>query len=325
MKKLPLSSPAFQYVEKAFGEWLDVLGYAKQTADRLPVHAREFMHELEGEGITQVERIEPTHFRRHYQRLQQRMNERDGGALGAATLNKHRQALVLFADYLRKVGRQALPWIELQAQEVEDRDLEVLSVAQVRKLFAIAAEAGEQAGKWSEALAQRDRALLVVFYACGLRRNEGWHLDVGDVDLDRKLVHVRKGKARKERYVPFNDTNARYLGEYMHEGRLQLLRSRNEGALFVTVNGKRQGDQSLALRLEQLQLRSDDERMKERPITLHGLRHSIATHLLQGGMSLEKIARFLGHSSLESTQIYTHLSAEASAKADLTEDDGNVQ
>lgn len=316
MKKLPLSSPAFQYVEKSFGEWLDVLGYAKQTADRLPIHAREFMHELEDSGIRSIEAIEAKHFAQHYQHLQQRMNERDGGALGASTLNKHRQALILFAEYLRKVGRQVLPWIELQAQEVEDRELEVLSVEQIRKLFAITSEPYDDTGnmhKYGEMLAQRDRALLVVFYACGLRRNEGYHLDVGDVDLDRKCVHVRKGKARKERFVPFNDTNARYLSEYIHEGRLQLLRSRNEGALFVTVNGKRQGDQSLAIRLEQLQLRSDDQRMKERPITLHGLRHSIATHLLQSGMSLEMIARFLGHSSLESTQIYTHLKEEADA------------
>ncbi len=320
MKKLPLSSPAFQYVEKAFGEWLDVLGYAKQTADRLPIHAREFMHELEESGIRSIEAIEPKYFQQHYQRLQQRMNERDGGALGAATLNKHRQALILFADYLRKIGRQALPYIELQAQEVDDRDLEVLSVEQIRKLFALCSDDNEHVANLpavGRALAQRDRALLVVFYACGLRRNEGYHLDVGDVDLDRKCIHVRKGKARKERYVPFNDTNARFLSEYIHEGRLQLLRSRNEGALFVTVNGRRQGDQSLAIRLEQLQLRSDDERMKERPITLHGLRHSIATHLLQGGMSLEKIARFLGHSSLESTQIYTHLAEEAEAHGNV--------
>jgi integrase/recombinase XerD len=161
--------------------------------------------------------------------------------------------------------------------------------------------------KWSEAIAQRDRVLLVIFYGCGLRRNEGYHLDVGDVDLDRKCVHVRKGKARKERFVPFNATNARYLEEYIHEGRLQLIRSKTEGALFVTVNGKRQSTESMVVRLQEIQRRSDDERMKERPITLHGLRHSIATHLLQGGMSLEKIARFLGHSSLESTQIYTHL------------------
>jgi len=316
MKKLPLSSPAFQYVERSFGEWLDVLGYARTTADRLPIHAREFMHELEESGIRSIEAIEPKHFAQHYQHLQQRMNERDGGALGASTLNKHRQALILFASYLRKVGRQVLPWIELQAQEVEDRELEVLSVEQIKILFTMCEDphaAHYTMKNYAEALAHRDRALLVVFYACGLRRNEGYHLDVGDVDLDRKCVHVRKGKARKERFVPFNDTNARYLSEYIHEGRLQLLRSRNEGALFVTVNGKRQGDQSLAIRLEQLQLRSDDQRMKERPITLHGLRHSIATHLLQSGMSLEMIARFLGHSSLESTQIYTHLKEEADA------------
>lgn len=310
MKKLPLSSPAFQYVEKAFGEWLDVLGYARTTADRMPIHAREFMHYLEGAGITQIERIEPKHFQDHYQRLQQRMNERDGGALNGATLNKQRQALLLLADYLRKSARQPLPGIELQAQQVEDKALEVLSVEQMRTLFAITSEPNDAAGnmaKWSEAIAQRDRVLLVIFYGCGLRRNEGYHLDVGDVDLDRKCVHVRKGKARKERFVPFNATNARYMEEYIHEGRLQLIRSKTEGALFVTVNGKRQSTESMVVRLQEIQRRSDDERMKERPITLHGLRHSIATHLLQGGMSLEKIARFLGHSSLESTQIYTHL------------------
>jgi integrase/recombinase XerD len=316
MKKLPLHSEAFQYVERAFGEWLDVLGYAGSTAGRAPIHARELMHWLEEHGVKSIEAIEAKHIQEHYRELQQRMNQRDGGALNAATLNKHRQALVLFAQYLRKVARQTLPHIELQALTIEDKQLEVLSVEQVRKLFAIAGEAGEQAGKWSEALAQRDRVLLVIFYGCGLRRNEGYHLDVGDVDLDRKLVHVRKGKARKERFVPISAASVRHLDEWIHEGRLQLIRSKTEGALFVTVNGKRQSTESMVVRLQEIQRRSDDERMRERPITLHGLRHSIATHLLQGGMSLEKIARFLGHSSLESTQIYTHLAEE---------EHGNVQ
>lgn len=314
MKKLPLNSPAFQYVEKSFGEWLDVLGYAPHTLYSMPVHAREFLHGLEQQGIMQVERIEAKHFRDHYRHLQQRMNERDGGALGAGSLNKHRQALELFANYLRKVARQPLPWIGLPAQRVEDRDMEVLSVEQVRTLFAIASEPytdTKNMARYGEALAQRDRALLVVFYGCGLRRSEGHHLDVGDVDLDRKTVHVRKGKGRKERFVPFNGTNARYLEEYIHEGRLQLLKDRTEGALFVSMQGRRQSSESLHVRLKELQQRSDDQRMKERPIGLHGLRHSIATHLLDGGMGLEKIARFLGHSSLGSTQIYTHLKEEA--------------
>ena len=316
MKRLAISSPAFQYVEKAFGEWLDVLGYVAHTVKRTPVLVREFMHWLEQEGVTRIEAIEPKHFQDHYRYVQQRMNERDGGALGASAINKHRQALVLFASYLRKSARQMLPHIELQAQTIEDKELEVLTVEQIKKLFALPVELYENNGTYStyaEALAQRDRALLVIFYGCGLRRNEAHHLDVGDVDLDRKMVHVRKGKARKERFVPTSATSARHLEEYIHEGRLQLLRSRSEGALFVTTFGKRMGDQTMANRIEAVQRMSDDERMKERPITLHGLRHSIATHLLQSGMSLEKIARFLGHSSLESTQIYTHL------------EDGNVR
>lgn len=317
MKKLVIESPAFQYVERAFGEWLDVLGYVQHTVKRTPIHVREFMHWLEQHGVKSIEAIEAKHFQDHYNYVQQRMNERDGGALGAATLNKHRQALILFAQYLRKSARQPLPHIELRAQVIEDKALEVLTVEQVRKLFALPVELYEQVGgnyaKLAEQMAQRDRALLVIFYGCGLRRNEAHHLDVGDVDLDRKLVHVRKGKARKERFVPISASGCRFLDEWIHEGRLQLLRSRNEGALFVTTLGKRMGDQTMANRMEAVQRMSDDERMKERPITLHGLRHSIATHLLQGGMSLEKIARFLGHSSLESTQIYTHI------------DDGNVR
>ncbi len=309
MKKLPLSSPAFQYVERSFGEWLDVLGYSSKTIYGLPIHVREFLHALESEGITQVERIEPKHFHEHYRRMQQRMNQRDGGALNGNSLNKHRQALITFAEYLRKSARQPLPWIELRAQPAEDRDLQVLRVEQVRMLFAMTSEPYDAA--MGDALAQRDRALLVIFYGCGLRRNEGLHLDVGDVDLDRKVVHVRKGKGHKQRMVPINGESARMLEEYMYEGRLKLLASRTEGAFFISMRGMRQGDQSIALRLEGLQLRSDDVRMREHPITLHGLRHSIATHLLHGGMSLEKIARFLGHSSLESTQIYTHLKEEA--------------
>jgi integrase/recombinase XerD len=261
-----------------------------------------------------LERIEPKHFQDHYQRLQQRMNERDGGALAARTLNTHRQSLVLFANYLRKVARQPLPHIELRAQAIEARDLEVLSVDQVRQLFALPVELYEDNGnygRYAEPMAQRDRALLVIFYGCGLRRNEARHLDVGDVDLDRKLVHVRKGKARKERFVPISTTSVRHLEEWIVEGRSQLLKDRKEGALFITTFGKRMGDQTMANRMEAVQRMTDDQRMKEPPITLHGLRHSIATHLLQSGMSLEKIARFLGHSSLESTQIYTHLLEEA--------------
>jgi integrase/recombinase XerD len=97
------------------------------------------------------------------------------------------------------------------------------------------------------------------------------------------------------------------LEEWVYDYRPQIVGTKNEGAFFISQRGKRMDTQSMALRLKMLQERSDDIALKEKNVRLHVLRHSIATHLLQNGMSLEKIGRFLGHSSLESTQVYTHL------------------
>jgi len=156
-------------------------------------------------------------------------------------------------------------------------------------------------------LAIRDRAILAIFYACGLRRNEGYHLNLSDIDLDRRVIHVRKGKNHKQRLVPFNHHSAQLLENYRLEGRSAILcgAASNQPAFFVTARGTRLQSQSIALRLRRMQQRTNDEQIQAIPIHLHLLRHSIATHLLQRGLKMEQIAQFLGHSTLEATQIYT--------------------
>ena len=98
-----------------------------------------------------------------------------------------------------------------------------------------------------------------------------------------------------------------YLQDYVFDYRPTLNKDKREEAFFISSRSKRMDAQSIALRLKLLQHRSNNIELQQKNIRLHVLRHSIATHLLQNGMSLEKISRFLGHSSLESTQIYTHL------------------
>ena len=147
-------------------------------------------------------------------------------------------------------------------------------------------------------------------YGCGLRRNEGYHLDLSDINLDRKILYVRKGKAYKERIVPFNSTNAKYIEQYIYDARPQLIKNGKQNAFFITKRGRRMQAQSMAIRLKLIQQRSDNNALKQKGVRLHVLRHSIATHLLQNGMDIENISRFLGHSSLESTQVYTHLMEE---------------
>ena len=152
----------------------------------------------------------------------------------------------------------------------------------------------------------RDKAVLSVFYGCGLRRNEGVNLNVDDIYFDEKLLHVRKGKGNKERLVPLNEAVLKHLELYVYDGRPELA-NKNETALLIGKKSARLMGNGCYRRLKSLQQKSESITLKQKEISLHTLRHSIATHLLQAGMSLESIAEFLGHSSLESTQIYTHV------------------
>lgn len=305
MKNLPIKSQAFQYVEKSFREWLDVLGYASSTVYGLPNHIREFFYWMEQNGKTQITQIDVPEIKNYYEQLKARGNTRRGGGLRNSYLNKHLQALYKFAEYLRQSGRLILPYLNIEWETDDTREIVWLTQEEIKDLYK--ATEGYNEGTPLEPFNARDRAMLTIFYGCGLRRNEGYSLDVSDINFDRQILHVRKGKAYKERFVPFNKTNAKYLQDYMYDARPQIVKDKKEEAFFISQRGVRMQSQSMSLRLKLLQQRTDNLTLQQKDVRLHVLRHSIATHLLQNGMKLDKIGRFLGHSSLESTQVYTHL------------------
>jgi site-specific recombinase XerD len=137
----------------------------------------------------------------------------------------------------------------------------------------------------------RNAALLELVYACGLRSAVAVGLDLADVDLDREQVHVR-GKGGKERLVPLGEEAAWRLGRWLRDGRPHLARGACD-ALFLSVRGRRLDTSSL-------------RRLFPHP---HRLRHAYATHLLEGGADLRTIQELLGHASLSTTQIYSHVDA----------------
>ncbi len=305
MKQLPIQSESFQYIEKSFKEWLDILGYAPSTVYQLPIHVREFFHYLETKGIVHITQITTPIIKTYYKALKQRSNQRQGGGLSNGYLNKHLQALYKFMEYLRQSGRMELAYLNLSREEKNSKTIHPLTIEEIQELYNTTDKhAGDTK---NEALAARDKAMLTIFYGCGLRRNEGFYMDLSDINFDTKVLHVRKGKNYKERFVPFNKRSSQILQEYVYDYRPYFQKSKGVESLFISMRGKRMGGQSLAIRLKLLQQRSDDIVLNQKDINLHLLRHSIATHLLGAGMSLEKIANFLGHSSLESTQVYTHL------------------
>jgi integrase/recombinase XerD len=314
MKSLPLKNESFQYLERSFKEWLDILGYAPSTVYQLPHYIHEFLHYLEQKQISKITQLEPMHFTNHFENLKTRTNQRrSGGGLSNNSLNKYLQGLYKFAQYLRESARVEIPSLKINWENKDTQEIEYLSQEEIKELFKVAAQTLTVTGKavknngFFEAAASRDVAMLTIYYSCGLRRNEGYHVDLSDINLDQKILHVRKGKNYKERFVPFNKASQKALENYIYDHRPNLVKHQTENALFISQRGKRMKSQSMALRLKLLQHRSENLELKEKNVRLHVLRHSIATHLLQNGMRLENISQFLGHSSLESTQIYTHL------------------
>jgi len=319
VKKLILQNVSYRYLEQSFKEWLDVQGYAESTVYRLPQHVRELLHYLEAQEIQSIKKLTTKQIEQYYQKLKERSNQRRGGGLSNGHLNKHIQALRRFTEYLRKVGRLEIPEINLRDEETESKII-YLTEEEINLLFKATREKPEKKPNTSEtvleAIQSRDRAMLAIFYGCGLRRTEGVSLDVGDINFDRSILHVRKGKNYRERLIPISKTNLKYLTEYVYDHRPELTKGSKTEALFIAYSTtKRMQGQSLFIRLKNLQYQTGNADLIEKEIGLHTLRHSIATHFLQAGMKLESISRFLGHSSLESTQIYTHVAGIPIEKA----------
>ena len=261
MKQLPIKSQSFQYVEKSFREWLDVLGYAPSTVYGLPNYVRELFYWLEREGHHQINQIDVPLIKSYYEQLKTRSNQRRGGGLSNSYLNKHLQALYKFAQYLRQSGRLLLPELDIDWETDDTQTIEYLTQEEIQQLYA--ATYGYNEGTKLEPFNARDRAMLTIFYGCGLRRNEGYHLDLSDINFDRQLIHVRKGKAYKERFVPFNKTNAKYLQEYVYDARPLIINDPKEDAFFISQKSNRMNSMSKAIRLRILQHRTDNSELQQ--------------------------------------------------------------
>jgi integrase/recombinase XerD len=328
MLSLEIKSQQHNYLLKSYQEYLQILGYANPTVQSWPIHVREFLHYIEINNVQSVLNINSSHITDFISYIKQRANKRYkacpngssgwGTALSSSSINKIINAVNVFIKFLNSTGKYIVETTVHRAEENIGERI-ILTVAEVKQLYEATFLPHREN---SIAIGQRDRAIIAVFYGCGLRRSEGKQLNITDIDLNKRLLFVRKGKGNKQRYVPIAAKHLQDIKDYLQEGREWFLLSNDSNdmwqskrhgkplkkknnaddtAFFVSIFGNRMNE--FYQRLEQMKLRAEITKQ----VTLHGLRHSIATHLLQSGMDIEEIAKFLGHASLASTQIYTHI------------------
>lgn len=216
------------------------------------------------------------------------------------TLQRKAACIRSFYRHLRREGLiEGDPTAELRLRSRERRLPRVLSRDEVARLLAEVAAAG------ADPLALRDRAILELMYASGLRVSETVALTGSDVDVDERLLRVL-GKGSKERLVPFGTAAADALQSYLARGRPQLVGIAVQSRLFVNARGSQLTRQGLHKIVAGHARRAG---LAGR-MTPHTLRHSFATHLLAGGCDLRSLQEMLGHADLATTQLYTHLSSD---------------
>ena len=187
------------------------------------------------------------------------------------------------------------PALLLQSRRLEQHLPEVLSVEEIDRMIECIDTAG--------ATGLRNRAIIETLYGCGLRVSELVNMELSNIDFQEQILLVR-GKGRKERLVPMSPTSLQAINVYMASERALLdVKHGEEGFVFLNVRGRRMTRQMVFIMLRQVAADAGITRT----ISPHTLRHSFATHLLEGGANLRAIQQMLGHESLATTEIYLHL------------------
>jgi integrase/recombinase XerC len=224
------------------------------------------------------------------------------GGAARSTVARRSAAARTFLGWATRTGRIAVdPSLRLAAPARASRLPEVLKQAQAAALLDVAAVASDD----EDPMHLRDRAALELLYASGIRVGELVALDIDDVDLSGGVARVM-GKGGKERTVPFGGPAGAAVEAWLRRGRPQVVTDASGPALFLGRRGRRADPRQVRSALHALL-----EHVPDAPdISPHGLRHSAATHLLEGGADLRLVQELLGHASLATTQIYTHVSVD---------------
>lgn len=282
-----------QAIIQSFNNYLYQVGYSEGTRQMLPALVGEFLRQQQ---ITDISYIEQEKVKSFYEWLQVRPLKKRAGALSDMMIQHYVYALKTFFSWAEVTGLiDYNPISGMKFRRAAKNTREPLSIQEITRLF-------ESAGTLKE------RVVLHLFYSCGLRRSEGEALNTSDIHYREQLLYVREGKGARRRVVPLTERVATDMQAYYLQDRCgsMVKQVKDEDAFMLNQRGRRLQGRGYLKILNRL---TDKAGISEE-ITLHHLRHSIATHLLQGGMSLEYVRDFLGHECLESTQIYARPAAE---------------
>jgi len=280
-----------------------VLNYAPGTLHRTEIYLRHFALYLENAGLYDLRSLVKGDLEAYQTFLREEHRPRlKKGRLADATVYSRWCTILLFFAFLVERGHLLYnPTLHIDRPRGPRRPRRsILTVLEMDRFLS--------QPRLNTKIGIRDRAILEVLYATGMRQGELLRLELFDLDLQEKTLRIRKAKFLKERVVPLSDVSVRYLVQYLSDVRpVWQRKNSDEKVLFMSFTGRPLDSSALQLRVQKY---AELSKIRKK-ITPHLIRHACATHLLQGGADIFVIQELLGHASVESTQIYARASLES--------------
>lgn len=300
-KNIIVVNQEYRTLAEEFYRYLLRLGYNPKSCKSRYNYLCEFLSQLEQKGLLEITKITTQEISNYYEYISERPSKKDGGILSQKTTHSHMRIIRDLFIMLQNAGKVKInPCSTLKfhyPRETAERT--ILDQEEIKQLYKVAETAQE-------------KAILSLAYGCGLRVGELTSCNIEDIRLREKILIVPKGKGNKRRVVPISSGVVKDLADYYYKEREPLTKGRDykptESAFMLHSRGGRMRKHTYNKYLKRIINRTENQEIKEKQITIHNLRHSIATHLLEQGIPVEQVRMFLGHSQLETTQIYTHIS-----------------
>jgi len=296
--------PAYSELAHTFYVYLLQLGYSAHGCRNKWRRTKEFLHFAETTITTDITAITTQDVLNYYEFLQQRPSKTDGKPLHPKTIWDSMRAIQDFYTMLQHKGAiQINPTNTIRIQYTQtESPRTALTQEEIKELYR-------------QCKTYQEKAILALAYGCGLRVSELVQCNIEDIRVREGFILVPKGKGNKGRTVPMSKTVMKDVSNYFYKERLQQ-ESKDPKAFILNSKARRMRKWTYNSILQGLIERTGNEHtcaelsrsIKLKQISIHNLRHSIATHLIEQGVPLERVREFLGHSQLESTEVYTHIS-----------------
>lgn len=288
-----------QYQEEItnYQNYLLALGYKTTTCRQRYLYLKEFFKYLETLTIYELNQIKPSHIAQYHEHIENRKSMKNGAILKNKTLWEHMRIVQMFLGYALDLGKistnPASSFKYSYSLDLVERIL--FTQEQIQEIYKVSNE--------------QECAILNIGYGCGLRVGELVKLNKEDIRFTENIVIVQCGKNNKRRLIPITENLKHELQTF-----IETQENNSDNAFFINSKNSRMQEWTFNKLLKRMIRKTTfgkaftSEEINK--IGIHSLRHSIATHLIENGMKLEEVQTFLGHSFIESTEIYTHISQE---------------